>query len=73
MRFICTDLASRFSAWLVLAMVIGTTTVAVGQVTSGLINGTVKDATGAVIRKRHSHGGQSVDRRRTHGHHERDR
>ena len=49
MRFSCTAMASRFIASLVLALVVGTTTVAVGQVTSGSINGTVKDATGGVI------------------------
>ena len=49
MRFSRTAMASRFIAWLVLALVIGTTTVAVGQVTSGSINGTVRDATGGVI------------------------
>ena len=49
MGLVRTHTVSRFNAWLVLAMVIGTATVAAGQVTSGLINGTVKDATGGVL------------------------
>ena len=49
MRCSFTTMASRFIASLVLALVVGTTTVAVGQVTSGSINGTVRDATGGVI------------------------
>ena len=49
MRFSCTAMASRFIAWLVLALVMGTATAVVGQVTSGSINGTVKDTTGGVI------------------------
>jgi len=49
MKFSCTAMASRFVALLVLALVMGTTTVAVGQVTSGSITGTVKDTTGGVI------------------------
>ena len=49
MRFSSTAMASRFIAPLVLALVMGTTTVAIGQVTSGSINGTVKDTTGGVL------------------------
>ncbi len=49
MRCSRSSVASRFVMWLVLALFVGTATVAVGQVTSGSINGTVRDSTGAVI------------------------
>ncbi len=49
MRCSRTVVASRFVMWLVLALFVGTATVAVGQVTSGSINGTVRDVTGGVI------------------------
>ena len=71
MRCSRSSVASRFVMLLVLALFVGTATVAVGQVTSGSINGTVRDSHRRRHSTRHSHRGQPVDRRRTHGHHER--
>ena len=49
MRFSHRAMASPFVASLVLALLVGTTPTLVAQVTSGSLNGTVKDATGGVL------------------------